>query len=149
MERDRLAGEQRAQHLEALVHATAARARVDAADGVLVRVLAADADTEDQPPGREQLEVGELAGDERRMAQREQVDRHVDRDRGVGHRERRRAQETVGARADEEAHVVGGADVVETGSRRGRTKVITVSGAGVGPWSGGNAPRRIGGIPVI
>ena len=114
----RLAGEQRAQHLEALVHATATRARVDAADRVLVRVLAADADTEDQAPGREQLEVGDLAGDERRMAKREQVDGHVDRDGGVGHRERRRAQEAVRPRADEETDVVGRADVVEAARRR-------------------------------
>ena len=155
MEGRRLAGEQRAQHLEALVHATAARARVDAADGVLVWVLATDPDTEDQPPGREQLEVGDLAGDERRVAEREQVDGHVDRDGGVGHRERRRAQEAVRPRADEETDVVGRADVVEAARRRsahegahafpGRGSALGVAGtrrAGSGSCPRFNPNRR-------
>ncbi len=109
---------QLAHHREALVHAAPARRRVDAAHRVLVRVLAADPDTEDQPSGREQLEVGELTGHQRGVPQREQVHRDVDGHRRVDRGERRGAHQTVEARAHEEAHVIAGTDVVETGIGR-------------------------------
>ena len=68
MEGRRRAGEQRAQHGEALLHASAARGGVDAADLDFVAILAADSHAEDQAAGRELVEVGELARDEDRMA---------------------------------------------------------------------------------
>ena len=99
-------------------------------------VLAADADAEDQAPGGEPLDVGQLAGDQHRMAQRQQVEATVDLQRGVQLGQRRGLHEPVEARTGEEAHVIRAADMVEAcvadqgeiGPGRGRIPVEQVDG---------------------
>ena len=77
-------------------------------------VLTADADSEDQAPGSELRDVGELASDQDGMPQRQQVEAGVDRQRRVQHRQCRRLDEPVESLAAK-AHMVRAADMVDAG----------------------------------
>ena len=68
---------------EAFVHPPAPARRVHPADRDLVAILTADPDPEDQPPGGDPGDVGELARHQDGMAQRQQVHAGVDRQRGM------------------------------------------------------------------
>jgi hypothetical protein len=68
MEADRPPGEKRARHCRALVHAPPTRARVDAADRELMRILAADPNPEHEPARRKRLDVCDLTCHERMKA---------------------------------------------------------------------------------
>ena len=70
---DLVARQQRPQHGQRLVHPASPGGRVDAAGAQLGRVLAAQADAEDQPLRRELGERGDLPGDRDGMAQGQQV----------------------------------------------------------------------------
>ena len=74
---DRVAREQAPDDRQPFVHPSPAGARVDAADLELVRIVAAEPDSEHEPPGCELRERGDLAGHRDRMTQREQVHRRV------------------------------------------------------------------------
>ena len=90
-------------------------------------VLAADPGPEDEPAGGELSEVGQLAGHQDGMAQRQQVHAGVDRQRGVEHRQRRGLDEPVESQAGEEADVVSAADVVDAflrGLRQERARCL-------------------------
>src|SRR5215471_17670939 len=78
-------------------------------------VLAAYSDPEDKPPGSELVDIGELAGDQDGMAQRQQVHAAVDRQGGMKHRQGGRLYEPVESEAGEEAHMVCAADMVNAG----------------------------------
>jgi hypothetical protein len=136
VERRGLAGHQPAQDRQALVHALAAGLRVDPADLDLVRVLTAHADPEHEPAGCHQREVGQLARDRHRVAQRQEVDAGVDRQAVVEGAEHRRLEQTVDAGTDEEADVVAAADVIEP--RLGDRVEVLAGRAGVrslqGEW---------------
>jgi hypothetical protein len=117
VEGDRRAGAERPQDRQALVHAPPARARIDAADLELVAILAAQPDTEGQPPGRQLGDRRQLARDRHRMAQRQEVEGHVDPNAGVRGQQRRGRHHAVRAYADEEADVIADADVVDVRRR--------------------------------
>ena len=109
------AGAELAQHGEALLHSSPARRGIDAAHLDLVAILAPDPHAEDQASGRELVDVGQLAGDEDGMTQRQQVHTRHDRQRRMQHRERGGLEEPVQTDADEEADVVAAAHVVDPG----------------------------------
>jgi hypothetical protein len=109
----RLAGQQPLHDGQRLVGAPAAGARVDAAHGDLVAILAADADAEDQLARRRLGHRGELSGDGHRMAQREQVDADADLQALVERGEGRRVDESVHPGSDMETHVVGHEHVID------------------------------------
>jgi len=109
VEGDRAPGQELAHDGEAFVHPRAAGRRVHPADRYLVAVLAAHPDPEDEPPGGEPRDVGELAGHQDGMTQRQQVHAAVDGQRGVEHRQRGGLDEPVEPQAGEEAHMVAAA----------------------------------------
>ena len=80
---DGVAGHQPLDDFEALIRASAASAGVDAAYFDLMAVLASDADTKDDPVGRDRGHGRELASDGKRMAQRQQIDADHDFQRWV------------------------------------------------------------------
>lgn len=81
-------------------------------------VLAAYADAQHEPPRRQPGEVGELAGDEHRVAQWQQVDADMHVQRGVQHGQRGGLHDPVEPDPGHEADVVAAADVVDAGVRR-------------------------------
>ena len=83
------AGEERAHERQRLVRARAAGARVDAAQAQLGGIVAADADAELEPPGRDAGDRRELAGHRRRVPQGEQIDAGLDMDVRVRGEQRR------------------------------------------------------------
>ena len=114
------------EHPERLVRAPPTGCRVDAGDLHLVAVLTADAHAEVHPPGGELGDARELAGDENRVAQGQQVDREVDMQGGVRTEEEGRLDETVGAVPAVEADVVARHDVVEARAvERGEDRLET------------------------
>ena len=90
---------------------------VDAADLHLVAILPADAHAEDEAARPETFQVGQLAGNEHRVAQRQEVDPGVHGESGIERGDHPGVQEPVEAGAGEEADVITAADVVEP--RRG------------------------------
>ena len=113
MEGGGCAAQELADHGEALVHPLAPCRRVDAADLHLVAILSADAHAEDEATRPETLHVGELAGDEDRVAQRQEVDPGVHGESRIERGDHPCVQEPVEAGAGEEADMVTAADVVE------------------------------------
>ena len=113
----RLPGQQSAHDRQALVHPLAAAARVDAADHHLMAVVAAGADAEHRPSGRDLGERRHLAGDGHRVAERQQVDGRVDGHRWSERSERGGLHEPVEALAAPEADVVADAHLVDAASR--------------------------------
>jgi hypothetical protein len=79
----------------------------------LARVDAADADAEPAAPRRDVGDRRELARDDGRMAQGEQVDAGLRRQRGMGTEQRSRLDVPVGAVAGGERDVVADGHVVE------------------------------------
>jgi len=73
VEGDCLTGQQLAHDGEAFIHPPAPGRRVHAADRYFVAILTAYPGPEDQPPGGEPGDVGQLAGHQDGMAQRQQV----------------------------------------------------------------------------
>jgi hypothetical protein len=112
-ERDLLAGEELAQQRERLRCARASCLGLHAAELELARVDAADADAELQAPRRDVADRRELARDDGRMAEGEQVDAGLRRQRRMGTEQRRRLDEPVGAVAGGERDVVADGHVVE------------------------------------
>ena len=112
VEGDRLAGQQLAHDGQAFIHPQAPGRRVHPADRDFVAILAAYPDAEDEPSGGEPGDVGQLAGHQDGMAQRQQVHAAVDGQRGVKHRQRRGLHEPVEPQAGE-TDVVAAADVVD------------------------------------
>ena len=113
VEGDRRAVGQASQDLKAFVHPASTRLRVDAADLDLVAVLAADPDAEREPAGRELRDRRELAGNGDRVAQWQQVQPDIHRQRGLRREQRGCADQPVGTRADEEADVIADTQVVD------------------------------------
>ena len=72
-------------------------------------VLAADADAEDEPAGGDPGQVGELAGDQDGVAERQEVHAAMDGQRGVKHEQRGGLDQAVEAHAAE-ADVVAAAE---------------------------------------
>ena len=91
-------GQQRAHHLQALVHPPPPGGRVDAADLDLVPILTTDPDPEDQPARREPGEVGQLPGHRHRVAQRQEVEPAMDRQCRMQHRQGGGLEQPVEAR---------------------------------------------------
>ena len=112
MEADRLTGQQLPRDGEAFIHPLSPGRRVYPADRDLVAVLAAYPGPEDEPPGGEPGDVGELAGHQDGMAQRQQVHAAVDGQRGMKHRQCRGLHQPVEPHPGE-AHVVAAANVVD------------------------------------
>ncbi len=77
------------------------------------RILATDADAEQEPAGRQGSEVGDLPGDGDRVAQGEQVHGGVRRHPLGDRKDPGRAEQSVEPGADDEADVVADAEVVE------------------------------------
>ena len=113
VEGDRLAGQQLAHDGQAFIHPQAPGRRVHPAAGDFAAILAAYPDAEDEPSGGEPGDVGQLAGHQDGMAQRQQVHAAVDGQRGVKHRQRGGLHEPVEAQAGDETDVVAAADVVD------------------------------------
>src|SRR2546428_228292 len=112
LERRRRVAPQRAHDVDRLAHARAALGVRHAAQLELLRVLAADADAEDEtPPGQHVERRGDLGGD-RGRPQREQVDGGAEaqaaRDRHVTGEQRERLVHRI-----VEGHVIAGPDAVE------------------------------------
>jgi hypothetical protein len=113
---DRAAGQQRPDQGQGLVGTAAALVGVDLADLELVRVLAADADAEDQPRGRQLGDGRELARDQDRVPEGEQVDPGLDDQAVVGRQQRRGLDQPVGTAAVVEGDVVAHHHAVEPGA---------------------------------
>jgi hypothetical protein len=92
-----------------------ARARVDPAQLELARIVAADADAEREPSGGEQRDRGELAGDDRRVTQRDQVHAGLHGQSRMRGQERDRLDQAVGAVTFGEADVITNGQVVDAG----------------------------------
>jgi hypothetical protein len=120
LQRAGLSREEPAQRHQRFVGAATSRRGVQAADLDLVAILAADADPEDEPPRRRLGERGELARDEHRVAERQQVDADLHAELRRRGEERRGLHEPVHPEAGVEAHVVGDEEVVEAGGGRAR-----------------------------
>jgi hypothetical protein len=112
VESDRLAGHQLAHDGEAFIHPQPPGRRVHPADRDFAAVLAAYPGPEDEPARGEPGDVGQLAGHQDGMAQRQQVQAGVDRQRGMKHRQHGGLDEPVEAQAGE-TDVVSAADVVD------------------------------------
>ena len=148
VEGDRLTGQQLAHDREAFVHPLAPGRRVHPADRDLVAVLTAYPDPEDEPPGGEPGDVGELAGHQDGMAQRQQVHAGVDGQRGMKHRQRGGLHEPVEPQRRRKAHVVAAADVVDAclarpaPGMRGRSPGPAPAGRRAGTCRPGLTPQR-------
>ncbi len=135
LQRGGLAAQQRSQERQALVHTPPARARVDAADLDLVAILAADARRQREPAGRELGDRRHLPSDDHRVAQRQQVRADVDRQVVLHAQQRRGVDERVLAGADEEAHVVADAQMVQARGVRGSREPAAIRRQGGGDTS--------------
>jgi hypothetical protein len=111
--RDRLAGQQLAHDSKAFIHPQAAGRRVHPADRDFVAVLTAYPHAEDEPARSDPGEVGQLAGHQDGMTQRQQVHAGVHGQRRVKHRQRGGLHEPVEPQAAEETDVVAAADMVQ------------------------------------
>ena len=112
MEGDRLTGQQLAHDGEAFIHPPAPGRRVHPAHRDFAAILAAYPGPEDEPPGGEPGKVGQLAGHQDGMTQRQQVHTAVDGQRGMKHRQRGGLHQPVEPRAGE-TDVVAAADVID------------------------------------
>ena len=115
---DRVAGQEGAHERQRFGGSPSARAGVDAAQLELARIVAADADPEREAAGGEHGDRGERPRDRCGVADAQQVDAGLDRERGVGGEQRHRLDEAVGTVAAAEADVVTDGQVIDP--RRGR-----------------------------
>ena len=123
---------QAAQDLQAFVHPPSACLGVDAADLDLVRVLAADPDTEREPTGCQLRDGGELTGDRHRVAQRQQVEPDVHRQVSLSGEHGGGGDQPVRPRSDEEADVIGDTEVID--ARVGDPWRASPAGAPIRRW---------------
>ena len=107
------AAQELAEHGQALVHPLPPCGWVDATDAHLVAILAADAHAEDEAARPETLQVGQLASNEDRVAERQEVDAGVNGEFGIERGNHSGVQDPVEAGAGDEADVITAADVVE------------------------------------
>jgi hypothetical protein len=126
-----------------------ALARVDPAQLELARIVAADADAEREPSGGEQRDRGELAGDDRRVTQRDQVHAGLHGHMRMRGQQRGRLDRAVGAVTVGEADVVADGQVVDAGvdSMRGELPEPTGPGTEVLLAEHDADPDGVGGDP--
>ena len=112
---DRFAVGQRAQELQRLVRSASARGGVNATDLELVRIFATDPDAEGQPARCQLGDAGELACHQHGVSQRKQVQRHITGQFWEVGEQRGRVDQRVCSCADEKAHMVADAHVIDAG----------------------------------
>jgi hypothetical protein len=113
MVRDRFTGQQLTHDSEAFIHPQATGRRVHPADRDFAAILAADPDAEDEPSRGDTGKVGQLAGHQDGMTQRQQVHAGVDGERRMKHRQRGGLHQPVEPHAAGETDVVAAADMVD------------------------------------
>ncbi len=119
MERDLITGHETLHELEGLGRPRAAGSRVDAAELELARIVTAHADPQGEPARSDHRDRRELARDRRGVAQGEQVDAGLDRQRRMCGQQRRRLDQAVYSVTSSEADVVADGYVIDAGRRDG------------------------------